>query len=70
MELQEVFDKVVSIAIGEFNTPELRKKLCNNIPGLICDETLNTEEVIKNHSLRFIYNENMYSFGISKEMVV
>ena len=47
----------------ELNDSVTWNKFQELVPGIICNETLNTSDVINRHCLRFSFNEEIYEYN-------
>lgn len=47
----------------ELNDSVTWNKFQELVPGIICNETLNTTDVINRHCLRFSFNEEIYEYN-------
>lgn len=47
----------------ELNDSVTWNKFEELVPGIICNETLNTSDVINRHCLRFSFNEEIYEYN-------
>lgn len=47
----------------ELNDSVTWNKFQELVPGIVCNETLNTSDVINRHCLRFSFNEEIYEYN-------